>query len=89
MHRRPRWTLIVWKSKVQKHVTHSSGESEYVTLSEATKDIKFITMLLESMGIKVNLWITVRVDNVVTIFMAKTAKASSCTRHIDVKYHHI
>ena len=38
---------------------------------------------------KIELPITVRIDNVGAMFMAETANASSRSRHIDVKYHHV
>ena len=62
---------ILWKSKAQKSVTLSSAESEFVALSEAAKEIKFVVMILESMGIIVELPIIVRVDNVGAIFMSE------------------
>ena len=44
--------LIIWKSKSQKSVTLSSLEAEYVALSEATKDIKFVCLLAAPEGIE-------------------------------------
>ena len=44
---------ISWRSKSQKGVTLSSSEAEFVALSECAKEVKFVWMLLESMGIKV------------------------------------
>ena len=79
----------MWRSKQQRTVTVSSGESEYVSLSEATKEVKFVFMLLETMGVKVELPIVVRLDNMAAIFMAETANASNRTRHIDVRYHFV
>jgi hypothetical protein len=80
---------ILWKSKAQKSVTLSSSESEFVSLSEAAKEIKFVVMILESMGIVVTLPIIVRVDNVGAIFMSENASTSSRTRHVDIRYHYV
>jgi hypothetical protein len=80
---------ILWKSKAQKSVTLSSAESEFVALSEAAKEIKFVVMILESMGIIVELPIIVRVDNVGAIFMSENASTSSRTRHVDIRYHFV
>ena len=44
---------IMWRSKQQRNVTLSSGESEYVALSEAVKEIKFVYMILRDMRIDV------------------------------------
>ena len=77
---------ISWRSKGQKSVTLSSSEAEYVALSEAAKEIKFVYQLLVSMGIKVKLPITVRVDNIGAIFMSENVAVSQRTKHVDVRY---
>jgi len=50
---------IVWKSTSQKSVTLSSSEAEFVALSEAVKEIKFVVQVLELIGVKVKLPIIV------------------------------
>jgi hypothetical protein len=77
---------ILWKSKAQRSVTLSSTEAEFVALLEAAKDIKSVAQVLESMGIKVELPIVVRVDNVGTIFMSENVSTTSQTRHVDLRY---
>jgi len=62
---------ISWKSRAQRNVTLSSSEAEFVALSEATKEIKFIVQVLLSIRIKVELPIIIHVDNVGAIFMAE------------------
>ena len=76
---------MCWKSKAQRSVTLSSTEAEWIALSEAVKEIIFVLQLLESLGIKVNLPITVRVDNTGAIFMAKNTNTTSGTKHVDVR----
>ena len=76
---------MYWKSKAPCSVTLSSAEAEWITLSEATKEIICVLQLLESLGIKVNLPITVRVDNTEAIFMSKNINTTSGTKHIDVR----
>jgi hypothetical protein len=46
---------VYWRSKSQKGVTLSSTEAEYVAMSEAVKEIKFIHLyyLLRDIGIEV------------------------------------
>jgi hypothetical protein len=80
---------ILWKSKAQRAVTLSSSEAEFVSLSEAAKEIKFVVQILESMGIVVEIPIIVRVDNVGAIFMSENASTSSRTRHVDIRYHFV
>ena len=80
---------IIWKSKSQKNITLSSSEAEYVTLSEAAKEIKFIYQLLLSIGMQVRLPIVVRVDNVGAIFMSENTSTSGQTKHIDIRYRYV
>ena len=80
---------IMWRSCGQKSVALSSGESEYISLSEAAKEVKFVAMLLKSMRVKVKQPIEVRVDNVGAIGMAESPSTSSRSRHIDTRYHFV
>jgi hypothetical protein len=77
---------ISWKSKGMKMVTLLSSEAEYVALSEAAKEVKFIYQLLESIGIRVSLPIVIRVDNIGAIFLSENVAVSQRTKHIDVRY---
>ena len=77
---------ISWRSKGQKSVTLSSSEAEYVALSEATKEIKFVYQLLVGIGIKVKLPIIVRVDNLGAMFMSENVSVSQRTKHVDIRY---
>ena len=77
---------ISWRSKAMKSVTLSSSEAEYVSLSEAAKEVKFIVQLIESMGIKVKKPVRIRVDNIGAIFMANNVSTSPRTKHVDVRY---
>jgi hypothetical protein len=64
---------VCWISKAQRGVTLSSSKAEYVTISEAVKEIKFIYCLLREIGIEINLLITVNTKNVGAMFMAQNA----------------
>jgi hypothetical protein len=66
---------ICWRSKGQKSVTLSTSEAKYVAIPEAFKKIRFIYYLLDSIGIKVELPIVVRFDNVGAIFMAENSSS--------------
>jgi hypothetical protein len=61
---------VCWQSKSQKGVTLSSTEAEYVAMSEAVKEVKFIYYLLRDIGIDVNSPIIVKTDNIGAMFMA-------------------
>ena len=80
---------ICWKSKAQRSVTLSSSESEFVALAEAAKEAKFVVMLLQSMGIPVQLPVTIRVDNVGAIYMAENVNTSNRTKHVDVRWNYV
>ena len=80
---------ICWKSKSQKGVTLSSSEAEFVALSEAVREIKFVIQVLRSIGVTVKLPVTVYVDNVGAIFMAENVTTSQRTKHVDVRYHFV
>ena len=76
---------IVWRTKQQRSVTLSSSEAEYYALSEAVKEVRFVYQLLKEMGFKVEVPITVRVDNIGAIFMAENMQVSQRTKHIDTR----
>ena len=80
---------VSWKSRGQKSVTLSSTEAEFVAMSEAAKEIKFIVQVLESMKQTVEFPIVVRVDNVGAIGLANNLSTSQRTKHIDVRYHFV
>ena len=65
------------------------SEAEYVALLEAAKEIKFVYQLLQSIGIDIELPITVKVDNVGAIFMSENTSTSRQTKHVDVRYRYV
>ena len=62
---------ILRHSKAQCSVTLSLAEAEYIALSEAAKEIKFVYQLLVSMEIKVTLLIIVHINNMGAIFLCQ------------------
>jgi hypothetical protein len=80
---------VCWRSKSQKGVTLSCTEAEYVAISEAFKEVKFIYYLLCDFHIKVNLPIIIKTDNIGAIFMAENSSNGFRTRHVDTCYHFI
>jgi hypothetical protein len=81
--------VVLWKSKLQKPLALSSAEAEYYALCEAAKDVKYISMVLRSLGIEIDLPITIYCDNVGAIFMTENASATSRTKHVDARYHYV
>ena len=80
---------IAWKSKSQKSVTLSSSEAEFVAMSEAVKEIRFVYQLLKSIGMKVKIPVKMRIDNVGAIFMAENVTTSNRTKHIDTRFNYV
>jgi hypothetical protein len=80
---------ISWRSRQQRSVVLSSSEAEFVSLSEAAKEIKFIYQILVSMGLKVKTPIVVNVDNVGAMFMSENMTTSQRTRHVDIRYNYV
>jgi hypothetical protein len=66
-----------------------STEAEYVAISEAVKEVKFIYYLLCGFHIKVNLHIIIKTDKIGAIFMAKNSSTGVRTRHVDTRYRFI
>jgi hypothetical protein len=58
-----------------------------VALSKAAKEVKFVFQVLRSMGVKVDLPIVVRVDNVGAIFIGTNMTVCQRSKHIDTRYH--
>ena len=80
---------VAWKSKSMRSVVLSTTEAEYVAISEVVKEIKFVYQLLESMDVKVQLPIKVRVDNIGAIWLANNSGVSERTKHVDTRAHFV
>jgi hypothetical protein len=82
-------TLISWKSKMQKGVTISSTEAEYVAISEMCMELMFIKQVLESMQMEVITPIKVYTDNLGAIYMIKNWTTGGKTKHVDTRFHYV
>jgi hypothetical protein len=58
-------------------------------MSEAAKDVKFVVMILEAIGIEIELPIIMYCDNVEAISMAENVTATARTKHVDTRYHFV
>ena len=80
--------LISWKSKKQSIVALSSCEAEYVALTHAIQESKFLQQLLSDiLGVVVP--ITIGVDNQSAMKLAKNPVFHQRSKHINIKYHFI
>ena len=80
---------VCWRSKAQKGVTLSSSEAEYVAISDAVKEIKFLYFLLQNLGIELDLPIVIKTDNIGALFISQNSSSGVRTRHVDTRYHFI
>ena len=80
---------VSWQSKLQKCVSLSSSEAEYIGLSEAVKEVIFAVQLLECMKIAVKYPVMIRINNVGAIFMASNISTTCHTKHVDKRYKYV
>ena len=79
---------VIWRSGLQKLLTLSTAESEYVQLSNATRDAAWLKTLLLELGI-VTPPIVIEEDNTAAIQIASNPITSQRTKHIDLRYHFV
>jgi hypothetical protein len=79
--------LVSWQSKKQTGVTLSSTEAEFVSMSMAATEVKFIVSLLTEIdGHSPLLPSILKEDNTGAIFMAKNTAIGQRTKHVDIRY---
>jgi len=81
-------TAISWASNLQKIVTLSSTEAEYVAATEAGKEMIWLHGFLDELGKKQKMGI-LHSDSQSAIFLAKNSAFHSKSKHIQTKYHFI
>ena len=79
---------ISWISKLQKIVTLSTIEAEYVAVIEASKEMIWLHIFLEELGQKQGKGV-LHCDSQSAIHLAKNPVYHARTKHIQVKYHFI
>jgi hypothetical protein len=79
---------IMWRSMLQRLVTLSTAEAEYVGLSDCVKSVRWIRSLLHEFGFDLGPTL-VDEDNKACIHIAENAVCSKRTKHIDLRFHHI
>ena len=76
---------VMWKSRQQTSVGLSSSEAELYACVDAVKEVKFLTQLMESVGLEVEYPVSVQVDNTGAIFMSENLGVSQRTKHVDLR----
>lgn len=78
-----------WGSRLQPHVSLSSTESEYTTLSKVGCEVMWMRYLFEDLGYDTSRPSPVLVDNVSAIQVAKHPEHQSTMKHVHRAYHWI
>ena len=79
---------ISWKSKLQKYVSLSTTEAEYIATTEAGKEMLWMKRFLQKLDLKQRDYI-VHCDSQSAINLSKNTMYHARTKHIDVIYHWI
>ena len=79
---------VSWVSRLQKIVTISTTEAEYVAATEACKEMVWLRSFMKELG-KEQDNSKLFSDSQSAIHLAKNAAFHSRTKHIDIKYHFI
>jgi hypothetical protein len=81
-------TIVSWISKLQKVVSLSTTEAEYVVATEASKEMIWLQRFMEELGKKKENS-RLYCDNESAIHLAKNSAFHSNTKHIQLRYHFI
>ena len=81
-------TAVSWVSRLQKIVTLSTTEAEYVAVTEAAKEMIWLNGFMEELGLKQEDGVLF-CDSQSAIHLAKNPVFHARTKHIDLRYHFI
>jgi hypothetical protein len=80
---------ITWFSKKQSIIAMSSTEAEYIALSEATREARWLRNLFSELGFAQTLPTTIRGDNEGSLALARNPQFHKRAKHIELQYHSI
>ena len=82
--------LISWRCRKQATVALSTCEAEYMALTEAVQEAKFLKQLCVDLNVaQVRYRVVINVDNQDAINLAKNPMYHKMSKHIQVRYHFI
>ena len=82
-------SAVSWRTKKQSIVALSSCEAEYIALTQAVQESKFLNQLLIDMVNISKYSVTIYADNHGAIQLANNPVHHKRSKHIDVRYHYI
>ena len=77
---------VSWQLRLQKCVTLSTTEAEYIAITEGGKELLWMQKFLQELGLKQEKTI-LYCDSMSAIYLSKNPVLHSRSKHIDVKYH--
>ena len=80
---------ISWSSTMQKCVSLSTAEAEYISLTEAIKEFLWLKQLAGDMGAVQPLHVPLYEDNSAAIEYTKTGRNFRKLKHVDVRLHFV
>eukprot|EP00253_Pinus_taeda_P028395 PITA_28395 len=78
---------ISWRSRKQSVPADSTTEAKHMAIAEATKEIVWLSKILEDLQVKQVQSTPLIIDNTSTIKLAKNPKFHDRMKHINTKYH--
>ena len=81
-------TTVSWMSRLQKSVSFSTTEAEYIAISEAAKKMIWLKNFLKELGKEHNSGALFS-DSQSAIHLTKNPVFHARTKHIQLRYHHI
>jgi hypothetical protein len=82
-------SVVSWVSKKQATVALSSAEAEYMAVSAAVQEVKWISQLLKELGINVKKPAQLYCDNQAAIAISNNDVHHARTKHIDIRHHYV
>jgi transposase InsO family protein len=81
--------IVSWVSKKQSTVSLSTAEAEYMSISSALQEMKWITQFLSEINYTQSSIPILYCDNQAAIAISKNDVNHSRTKHIDIRHHYI
>lgn len=81
--------MISWSSRRQRTPTISSCEAEYIALSESTRELLWLSSLLNELHLHLSTIPSILCDNDGSRRIANDPVHHSRTKHIDIRHHFV